>query len=957
MKKKDGVALLSLVITIIVIIILAMISYSASSSTIKRATYTKYTSNMKQLEEALDDSMMKVRSQTIVKGKLLSNAQLYNYIAKGGTTDLDFVEKGKEPSYTVITDNSSIDMDLPEFNVNTNDRTGVKIVYAVTGDGTVFAWPPYKYKNEYHLNDNDTVESDKVGATGNVDVIISGKDTVIKIDDDGVLVNPDENVSGETIRTELERPTVSGVYTYNGYEQTVSLNGFDEEKMTIVNGSRKNAGTDVVVVGLKEPDKYKWKDETSNHITISWTIEKKEVSAVWTNLTFQYDGKSHIPMAKVQGMANEKINVSLSGAQVDGGTYTASVAISSVKGGSVDNYILSNSTVEYQILVSEIAVNASDYSGVYDGNEKTISLTVTNPVNGVDIYYSATTELNASNYSSAGSKTKPTVSTAGVTTIHYYITARNVPAKAGSNKVIIEKAPITSSVNMQDYRYGGTKQEPSVNGNIGNGNVTYYVNTVNTNDGGKNWAEIADSYTLNTGKYYMYAVIDETLNYKGVKTETKEFDITKISISPTLTMTGYTYGGTKTNPSIAGNEGNGEVTYYYNQTNSNITGSLWSDVSNGASLNAGQYYMYAVVETSGNYDEARTSAVPFTIAKKSVEVIWDSTVEFTYDGNEHAPTATVTSGVTGETLNITVTGAQLQTGTHTVTVTIGSVTGGKANVDNYTLANATKEFRIIKEGLAVGDYVNYTPKSKTITTDTTKTGYTSSQTLTTMKNTQWRIFSIDKITGEILITTQGATNLYSLHLQEATGYLHGAEELNRICKELYSSDTLTARSMTIEDLDKAVGYDPTTSSTYGREYEYTSGSYYTYQENGNTVTSETPKVASSSNKVKVKNTNYYYKPNRKNTTVGEILGSDLGWLASPFIEANSTYANFYMRLVNSSDVGGHIELHKGSRSINCAYRDPGAYSLHPVISLNANQIDTTEDGKDGTTLEKAWNLK
>ena len=785
MKKKDGVALLSLVITIIVIIILAMISYSASSSTIKRATYTKYTSNMKQLQDALDVSAMKVRSQTIVKGKLLSNAQLYNYIAKGGTTELDFVEKGKEPSYTVITDNSSIDMDLPEFNVNTNDKTGVKIVYAVTGDGTVFAWPPYKYKDEYHLNDNDTVGADKVGATGNVDVIISGKDTVIKIDDDGVLVNPDENVSGETIKTELEKPTVSGVYTYNGYEQTVSLDGFDEEKMTIVNGSRKNAGTDVVVVGLKEPDKYKWKDETSNHITISWTIEKKEVSAVWTNLTFQYDGKSHIPMAKVQGMANEKINVSLSGAQVDGGTYTASVAISSVKGGSVDNYILSNSTVEYQILVSEIAVDASDYSGVYDGNEKTISLTVTNPVNGVDIYYSATTELNASNYSSAGSKTKPTVSTAGVTTIHYYITARNVPAKAGSNKVIIEKAPITSSVNMQDYRYGGTKQEPSVNGNIGNGNVTYYVNTVNTNDGGRNWAEITDSYALNAGKYYMYAVIDETLNYKGVKTEVKEFDI------------------------------------YKNQ-------------------------------------------------------------------------------------------------------------------------------------LMVGDYVNYIPESKTAITYTGKTGYNKTQLLTTQSDAKWRILSIDEGTGEVILTSQGVTNKdTNVYLDGVTGYLHGAEELNRICKELYSSDSLTARSMTIEDLNKAIGYNPTTNSYYGAKYTYTTGEFYTYEEDGQTITTETPKKASTSNPVTVKNTSYSYNLGGSNSTVENILGSDSGWLASASVSASNYNVLLDMRVVDSSSVSSYtLEI-----TLPGGVMHPDVKGIRPVISLNANQINITEDGKDGTTIERAWNLK
>ena len=272
---------------------------------------------------------------------------------------------------------------------------------------------------------------------------------------------------------------------------------------------------------------------------------------------------------------------------------------------------------------------------------------------------------------------------------------------------------------------------------------------------------------------------------------------------------------------------------------------------------------------------------------------------------------------------------------------------------NTTATDAGPTQEEILAKIKVGDYVNYSPATKTITTDTTKTGYTSSQTLKTQSGTQWRIFSIDETTGEVLITTQGATNTDTkVYLRGPTGYLHGAEELNRICKELYSSDTLTARSMTVEDVNKAVGgYDPTTDSGYGTEYEYTSGTFYTYEENGNTVTSETPKVASSSNKVKVKYTYYGYTPSDKNATAGNILGSSYGWLASPCVGAHPGGAFFLVRYADSSPIRGD-ELCNSS-----GYSNSYAYGLHPLVSLSSKLIDITEEGKDGTTIGKAWSLK
>ena len=272
-----------------------------------------------------------------------------------------------------------------------------------------------------------------------------------------------------------------------------------------------------------------------------------------------------------------------------------------------------------------------------------------------------------------------------------------------------------------------------------------------------------------------------------------------------------------------------------------------------------------------------------------------------------------------------------------------------------TATGPTQEEILAK--IKVGDYVNYVPTSKTITTDTSKTGYDSAQTLTTQANTEWRIFSIDETTGEILLTTQGVTNTDTkVTLKGATGYVHGAEELNRICKELYSSGSLTARSMTVEDINKAVGYDTTTDAAsdnadYGKEYTYTSGKFYTYEENGKTVTSETPKVASSSNPVTVKNTYYWYDPSSRNSIVGIILGGRDGWLASPYVYAYSSLAGFNMRIARSSDIYGNSLY--GSNGIVST----PAYGLHPVVSLSSKLLDVGDESKDGTTVETAWKLK
>ena len=104
-------------------------------------------------------------------------------------------------------------------------------------------------------------------------------------------------------------------------------------------------------------------------------------------------------------------------------------------------------------------------------------------------------------------------------------------------------------------------------------------------------------------------------------TSVNNFTVNKTDITPTVSMSGYTYGGSLPSgkPSISGNTGNGTVTYYYNTTNSNSGGTQWTNMSS-TSLNAGDYWMYAVVGSTDIYNGATTSTVKFTVSKATGNV-------------------------------------------------------------------------------------------------------------------------------------------------------------------------------------------------------------------------------------------------------------------------------------------------------------------------------------------------
>ncbi len=166
MKNQKGVSLIALVITIIVVIILAAIAFNSSTSTIEKANYSKFVSNIGEVRDAFKRASTEFKGDEAAKGNEITDAQAYDYVAKGAGTANALTGSGDEilplkdvPSYTVIRKESakeSIGIDLPVIKVNTPNATNVEVTFATTYEGNIFVWPPYKYDGQYYVNDTVT---------------------------------------------------------------------------------------------------------------------------------------------------------------------------------------------------------------------------------------------------------------------------------------------------------------------------------------------------------------------------------------------------------------------------------------------------------------------------------------------------------------------------------------------------------------------------------------------------------------------------------------------------------------------------------------------------------------------------------------------------------------------------------------------------------------------------------
>ena len=113
--------------------------------------------------------------------------------------------------------------------------------------------------------------------------------------------------------------------------------------------------------------------------------------------------------------------------------------------------------------------------------------------------------------------------------------------------------------------------------------------------------------------------------------------------------------------------------------------------------------------------------------------------------------------------------------------------------------------------LSIGQQIGET-ENKTGSTNITSanSGYSSNQTLELNgEETKWVVFGYEDKdkdgANEVLLLTTEHPTTNKIYFYRAAAYNNAREEINRMCKELYGTN---ARGMTIEDVNRVLGYTP-----------------------------------------------------------------------------------------------------------------------------------------------------
>ena len=126
----------------------------------------------------------------------------------------------------------------------------------------------------------------------------------------------------------------------------------------------------------------------------------------------------------------------------------------------------------------------------------------------------------------------------------------------------------------------------------------------------------------------------------------------------------------------------------------------------------------------------------------------------------------------------------------------------------------------VERGVNIGDEVtnyildtsaeakSYTTSGKENTADTYAEETDPQSVIITRQDDDkisWRYFGIDE-NGDALIVANITSDLVKMRIGGKSGWLYGPDELNKICKALYSSNMGTARSINVDDVTRVLEY-------------------------------------------------------------------------------------------------------------------------------------------------------
>ena len=292
----------------------------------------------------------------------------------------------------------------------------------------------------------------------------------------------------------------------------------------------------------------------------------------------------------------------------------------------------------------------------------------------------------------------------------------------------------------------------------------------------------------------------------------------------------------------------------------------------------------------------------------------------------------------------------------------------------------------LAKAVKVGDYVAYTPDklddNALTTLKTNLKNYSGASDNTTNSaiardSLSWRVLDIDEKTGAVRLISAAPTSS-KVTLRGYNGYNNAVKLLDDACSTLYNSKLATkVQNLKIEDIQDKMKTDyKKIDSNYGNRFTPSYKQYpsiltkekeqkITVGQNTTTGTEldfseqktfENQTESKRADTLDVKYT-YWSKTMSANDFDGENKemyyklfinnGSNYPtyWMSSRCVDANSVFADFFVRRVDSGNVSANYLCF--SRGYEYSY----VYAFRPCITLNSNVQVTSGNGTESTPFE------
>jgi hypothetical protein len=465
---------------------------------------------------------------------------------------------------------------------------------------------------------------------------------------------------GDAAFTNPLTKTGSGTVTYSSSKPAVATVD-DAGEVTIV-----GAGDTEITATVADNDDYTYATKTA-----SYTLNVAEATMTVTaeGWSGTYDGNSHSITVTAPtgatvkyGTVDGTYDLTANPTYTEAGTYTVYYQVTK------DNYTTVTGSKTVAITEATMTVTAEGWSGTYDGNSH--SITVTAPT-GATVKYGTvdgTYDLTAN----------PTYTEVGTYTVYYQVTKDNYTTVTGSKTVAITEATMTVTAEGWSGTYDGNSHSITVTAPTG---ATVKYGTV---DG--TYDLTANPTYTEVGTYTVYYQVTKD-NYTTV-TGSKTVAITEATMTVTAEGWSGTYDGNAHGITVTAPTG-ATVKYGTNEGTYDLT-------TNPTYTEVGTYTVYYQV-TKDNYTPV-TGSKTVTITEATLAVTaygWSGT----YDGNPHGITVTPPTGATVKygtvegTYDLTTNPTYTEVGTYTVYYQVTK--------DNYTPVTGSKTVTITEATLAV----------------------------------------------------------------------------------------------------------------------------------------------------------------------------------------------------------------------------------------------------------------